>query len=120
MVIETTSYYVQQMFASNLGDTVKEVTSDSAFGPVYWVASSAGDSSYFVKLANYGSDTQDLSVTIDGMTTAKLTVVGDDDANAANTVDETPVAPVISALTSSNGTFTFTMPAWSVAVLAAS
>jgi len=86
------------MFASNLGDTVKEVTSDSAFG----------------------SDTQDLSVTIDGMTTAKLTVVGDDDANAANTVDETPVAPVKSTLTASNGTFTFTMPAWSVAVLAAS
>ncbi|KAJ5909428.1 Arabinosidase A [Penicillium tannophilum] len=120
VVIETTSYYVQQMFASNLGDTVKEVTSDSAFGPVYWVASSANDSSYFVKLANYGSDTQDLSVTIDGTTTAKLTVVGDDDANAANTVEETPVAPVESTLTASDGTFTFTMPAWSVAVLAAS
>ncbi|KAJ5651778.1 Arabinosidase A [Penicillium longicatenatum] len=120
VVIETTSYYVQQMFASNLGDTVKKVTSDSAFGPVYWVASSANDSSYFVKLANYGSDTQDLSVTIDGMTTAKLTVVGDDDANASNTVDETPVAPVESTLTASDGTFTFTMPAWSVAVLAAS
>jgi alpha-N-arabinofuranosidase len=120
VVIETTSYYVQQMFASNLGDTVKKVTSDSAFGPVYWVASSANDSSYFVKLANYGSDTQDLSVTIDGMTTAKLTVVGDDDANASNTVDETPVAPVESTLTASDGTFTFTVPAWSVAVLAAS
>ncbi|KAJ5998410.1 Arabinosidase A [Penicillium sp. IBT 35674x] len=120
VVIETTSYYVQQMFASNLGDTVKEVTSDSAFGPVYWVASSAGDSSYFVKMANYGSDTQNLSVTIDGTTTAKLTVVGDDDANAANTVDETPVAPVESTLTASEGTFTFTMPAWSVVVLAAS
>ncbi|KAJ5538778.1 Arabinosidase A [Penicillium frequentans] len=120
VVIETTSYYVQQMFASNLGDTVKEVNSDSAFGPVYWVASSAGDSSYFVKLANYGSDAQDLSVTINGTTTAKLTVVGDDDANAANTVDETPVAPVESTLTASDGTFTFILPAWSVAVLAAS
>lgn len=118
-VIETTSYYVQQMFASNLGDTVKEVTSDSAFGPVYWVASSAGDSSYFVKLANYGSATQDLSVTIDGLTSAKLTVVGDDDPNAANNPDGTPVVPVDSTLSSSNGTFKFTLPAWSVAVLAA-
>ncbi|KAJ6114386.1 alpha-N-arabinofuranosidase A precursor [Penicillium sp. IBT 16267x] len=68
VVIETTSYYVQQMFASNLGDIVKEVTSDSGFGPIYWVASSAGDSFYFVKRANYGSDTQNLSVIIDGMT----------------------------------------------------
>ncbi|KAJ5733607.1 Arabinosidase A [Penicillium malachiteum] len=119
-VVETTSYYVQQMFSVNHGDTIKEVTSDSAFGPVYWVASSASDSSYFVKLANYGSDTQDLSVSISGLSTAKLTVVGDDDPNAANTPDESPVVPVESTLSSSNGTFTFTLPAWSVAVLAAS
>ncbi|KAJ5730448.1 uncharacterized protein N7483_004956 [Penicillium malachiteum] len=119
-VVETTSYYVQQMFSVNRGDTIKEVTSDSAFGPVYWVASSASDSSYFVKLANYGSDTQDLSVNINGLTTAKLTLVGDDDPHAANTPDESPVVPVQSTLSSSNGTFTFTLPAWSVAVLAAS
>ncbi|KAJ6014800.1 Arabinosidase A [Penicillium herquei] len=119
-VVETTSYYVQQMFSVNRGDTIKEVTSDSAFGPVYWVASSASESSYFVKLANYGSDTQDLSVSIDGLTTAKLTVVGDDDPDAANTPDESLVVPLESTLSSSNGTFTFTLPAWSVAVLAAS
>ncbi|KAJ5621443.1 Arabinosidase A [Penicillium herquei] len=119
-VVETTSYYVQQMFSVNHGDTIKEVTSDSAFGPVYWVASSASDSSYFVKLANYGSETQDLSVSISGLSTAKLTVVGDDDPDAANTPDESPVVPVESTLSSSNGTFTFTLPAWSVAVLAAS
>ncbi|KAJ5707457.1 hypothetical protein N7488_007258 [Penicillium malachiteum] len=119
-VVETKSYYVQQMFSVNHGDTIKEVTSDSVFGPVYWVAFSASDSSYFFKLANYGSEIQDLSVSISGLSTAKLTVVGDDDPNAANTPEESPVVPVESTLSSSNGTFTFTLPAWSVAVLAAS
>ncbi|PYH88482.1 Arabinosidase A [Aspergillus ellipticus CBS 707.79] len=42
MAFATTSYDVQQMFSTNRGDTIREVSSDSAFGPVYWVASSAG------------------------------------------------------------------------------
>ncbi|KAJ5593923.1 Arabinosidase A [Penicillium hispanicum] len=119
VVVETSSYFVQQMFSTNRGDTIKEVTSDAAFGPVYWVASSTSNN-YFVKLANYGSDVQDVSVAISGMTTAKLTVVGDNDPNASNTDTETPITPVDSTLSTSNGTFTFTLPAWSVAVLAAS
>ncbi|KAI9929767.1 hypothetical protein ASPWEDRAFT_155983 [Aspergillus wentii DTO 134E9] len=117
-IINSTSYYVQQMFSVNRGDTIKEVTSDSAFGPVYWVASSAGNQ-YFVKLANYGADTQKVTVSIPGMKTGKLTVLADNDPNAENTDSQSPVAPVDSNVNASDGSFTFTLPAWSVAVLAA-
>jgi alpha-N-arabinofuranosidase len=34
MVIETSSYFVQQMFSANRGNMIKEATSDSSFGPV--------------------------------------------------------------------------------------
>ncbi|ODM17091.1 putative alpha-N-arabinofuranosidase A [Aspergillus cristatus] len=118
MVIETVSYYVQQMFSVNRGDTIKEVTSDSAFGPVYWVASSAGDK-YYVKLANYGSETQDVTVSIPGLSSGKLTVLADNDPEASNTDTQTLVTPSEKDVTGENGSFSFTLPAWSVAVLAA-
>ncbi|EAU36156.1 alpha-N-arabinofuranosidase A precursor [Aspergillus terreus NIH2624] len=118
MVIDSTSYYVQQMFSVNRGDTIKEVTSDSAFGPVYWVASSSG-SSYYVKLANYGADTQEVSVSIPGMSSGKLTVLADSDPEAYNSDTQTLVTPSESNVQASNGQFSFTLPAWSVAVLTA-
>lgn len=118
MIIETPSYYVQQMFSVNRGDTIKEVTSDSSFGPVYWVASSAGNS-YFVKMANYGPDNQDLTISIPGMNAGKLTIVGNDNPDAYNSDSQTPITPSQSDVTAENGTFTLKLPAWSVAVLAA-
>ncbi|GMF77586.1 unnamed protein product [Aspergillus oryzae] len=117
-VIETTSYYVQQMFSVNRGDTIHNVTSDSAFGPVYWVASSADDK-YYVKLANYGADTQEITVTISGKTGGKLTVLADSDPKAFNSDTQTLVTPSESDVKATNGKFTFTLPAWSVGVLAA-
>ncbi|KAJ6106951.1 hypothetical protein N7512_010468 [Penicillium capsulatum] len=61
----STSYYVQKMFATNKGDTILPVTASGEFGPVYWVASKK-DSLYFVKLANYGSVLQSVTVNIPG------------------------------------------------------
>lgn len=52
-----------------------------------WVTSSA-DETYSVKLANYGSETQELIVSFSGLGSAKLTVVGSDDEGAANTDTE--------------------------------
>lgn len=118
MYYETTSYFVQQMFSANRGDTIKEVKSDSAFGPVYWVASSADDT-YYVKLANFGADTQDVSVSIDGLSSGKLTVVADNDPEAYNSDAQTEVTPSQKDVQAENGKFSFTLPAWSVAVLAA-
>lgn len=118
MIIETVSYYIQQMFSVNRGDTIKEVTSDSTFGPVYWVASSAGDN-YYVKLANYGSETQDVTISIPGLSSGKLTVLADNDPEASNTDTQTLVTPSEKDVTGQDGSFSFTLPAWSVAVLAA-
>ncbi|CRG87864.1 alpha-L-arabinofuranosidase [Talaromyces islandicus] len=67
----STSYYVQKMFSSNRGSTVLPVTSDTAFGPVYWVASAA-NGTYFVKLANYGSESQEITIDIDGATSGNI------------------------------------------------
>ncbi|KAF7596536.1 hypothetical protein BBP40_001410 [Aspergillus hancockii] len=118
-VTETTSYYVQQMFSANRGVTIREVTSDSAFGPVYWVASNAGNN-YYVKLANYGVDPQEVTVSISGTTSGKLTVLADDDPKAYNSDSQALVTPSESGVKATNGKFTFTLPAWSVGVLAAS
>jgi alpha-N-arabinofuranosidase len=107
------------MFSANRGDTLREVTSDSAFGPVYWVASNAGNK-YFVKLANYGPDPQEINISISGMTSGKLTVLADNDPNAYNSDSQTLVTPSESDVKATNGKFTFTFPAWSVGVLAAS
>ena len=118
MVIETSSYFVQQIFSANRGEIIREITSDSQFGPVYWVASNTDDT-YYVKLANYGSKTETVSVKIAGSTKAKLTVVANNDANAANTDTETLVTPVDSELNGKDGEFSLTLPAWSAAVLVA-
>ncbi|KAE8349232.1 Arabinosidase A [Aspergillus coremiiformis] len=118
VVIETTSYHVQHMFSVNRGDTIRQVTSDSAFGPVYWVASSAGNT-YYVKLANYGATPQDITVSIAAKTSGKLTVLADHDPNAYNSDTQTLVTPSEVDVTATNGKFTFTLPAWAVGVLAA-
>lgn len=106
------------MFSVNRGETIKQVTSDSPFGPVYWVASRAGNN-YFVKMANYSPDIQDTTISIPGMNGGKLTVVGNDNPNAYNSDSQTLITPSQSEVTAENGNFTFKLPAWSVAVLAA-
>ncbi|OJJ98875.1 hypothetical protein ASPACDRAFT_1881644 [Aspergillus aculeatus ATCC 16872] len=114
----STSYYVQKLFSENRGSTIKEVTSDSGFGPVYWVASNSDDT-YYVKLANYGEKSESVSVTVPGAKAGSLSLVSDSDPDAANTdLEQNLVVPSVNKVKSSNGTFTFTMPAWGVGVLA--
>ncbi|KAB2575242.1 Alpha-N-arabinofuranosidase A [Lasiodiplodia theobromae] len=115
----STSYYVQQLFAQNAGDTTHAVTSDTAFGPLYWSATSSGDT-YIVKLANYGQDVQNVTIEIAGKTTATLSILANDDPSAANSDTASPVsAPVVSTVTATDGVFSFSAPAWAVIVLAA-
>ncbi|KAL4917688.1 glycoside hydrolase superfamily [Aspergillus aurantiobrunneus] len=117
MVIETPSYYVQQTFSVNRGDTILPVTSDTAFGPVYWVASSNA-AGVIVKLANYGAEVQEVTLSIPDVTGGHLTVVAHDDGLAANTDSETPIVPVESEVSAADGVVALTLPAWSVAVFA--
>ncbi|THV96292.1 Arabinosidase A [Aureobasidium pullulans] len=116
-VTRSTSYFVQQMFASNKGDTILSVDSDTGFGPVYWVASSAGSTS-FVKLANYGGDEQNVTLTLDGKTSGSLTVLSGGQYES-NYPGQENVKPVVTEVTGSNGTFSISLPGWSVAVLSA-
>lgn len=115
-VTRSTSYFVQQLFASNRGDTVLPVDSDTAFGPVYWVASSAGNTT-FVKLANYNDAKETVTIVIADTAEAKLTQLSGN-ATASNTPGKEIIKPVVSQLTGS-GTYKITLPAWSVSVLAA-
>lgn len=85
--------------------------------PVYWVAS-VRDTTYFVKLANYGSSLQTVDITIDGTTTGTLTVLSGAE-NESNYPYEANVVPVESTLNAPKGTFSLKLPAWSVAVLKA-
>ncbi|KAK8197983.1 Arabinosidase A [Phyllosticta capitalensis] len=117
--VKSTSYYVEQMFAANFGDTTREITSDTAFGPVYWSAT-AGSSSgaYYVKLANYGADEQSVSISIDGATGSASTTTLSGEETDANTLEAPDtVVPVTGSVDAVDGVFTVTMPAWSVVVL---
>lgn len=93
------------------------VTSDTAFGPVYWVASVA-DGTYYVKLANYGSESQTITINIDGTTSGNVQLL-----SGGELVSNYPHNVSITTQTSSvsgSGSFTVDMPAWAVAVLAVS
>lgn len=110
------------MFSANRGDTILPVTSDANFGPVYWVASSKSNSTYYVKLANYGSSTQDITVQFADVslsTSATLTLLsgGEFVANYPGIVSIEPVNSTITA--SESAGYSFSIPAWGVAVVAA-
>lgn len=120
-VTKSTSYFVQQMFASNRGDTILPVTSDTGFGPVYWVASSASSTGKtFVKLANYGDEAATVDVTIAGATAGQLTQMSGESTESNYSGQENVVSSVAEASLIGNGTFSLQLPAWSVSVLAAS
>lgn len=105
------------MFSKNRGSTVLPITSDSVFGPVYWVASVA-DSTYFVKLANYGSEGQNITINIDGTTSGNLQILSDGEF-VSNYPHNVSAATHTNSVFGS-GTFTVDMPGWAVAVLAVS
>lgn len=96
----------------------RAVVSDTAFGPVYWSAVSSG-TDYIIKLANYGAGSQAVTINIADKTTATLSVLSNDDPDAANTDVDSPItAPIVSNI-SGDSSFSFTLPPWSVAILRA-
>lgn len=108
------------MFSSHRGTTILPVTASARFGPVYWVASSA-TGAYYVKLANYGTSTQSITIKWTGTTfsnAATLTLLSGPEltANYPGIVSITPKTSSVSG--DSTAGYTFSMPAWSVAVLA--
>lgn len=106
------------MFSTNRGSTILPVTSDSAFGPVYWVASVSDSGTYYVKLANYGSSTENVTINIEGATAGSLELLsgGELVSNYPHDVSITTSTTSVSG----SGSFAVDMPAWAVAVLAVS
>ncbi|KAJ4389575.1 hypothetical protein N0V93_007046 [Gnomoniopsis smithogilvyi] len=116
----SSSFWVQNMFSMNRGDTILPVTSDSAFGPVYWVASSKSNSTYYVKMANYGSSEQTVTVKFSSITMsspATLTLLsgGELVSNYPGIVSITPQTSTVEGSASEG--YSFSIPAWGVAVL---
>ncbi|KAG4033739.1 hypothetical protein MFRU_004g02420 [Monilinia fructicola] len=115
------SYYVQQLFSVYRGDTILPVNSSVGFGPLYWVASSTTTGSYYVKLANYGTTTESVTVKIPDAIKVKadaklVTFTGP--ATASNYPLKVTLQPVTSTVTgSATGGWTFDVAGYGIAVL---
>ncbi|TGO61170.1 hypothetical protein BCON_0029g00110 [Botryotinia convoluta] len=115
------SYYVQQMFSVHRGETILPVTSDVGFGPLYWVANSTTTGVYYVKIANYGTATQNVTVDVPGATgassSAKLVSFTDPPTASIYPLNVT-LQPVTSTVTgSAAGGWTFNVAAYGVAII---
>ena len=118
------SYYVQEMFSNARGEIIRPVSSDVGFGPLYWVASSTGGGKWFVKVANYGTSSQSVTIKIPGATglsaNAGLQVLTGS-STASNKPLAVSVLPSSSTVSgSATGGWTFTVPGYGVAVFTAS
>jgi alpha-N-arabinofuranosidase len=117
------SYYVQKMFSTARGSTILPVTSSVNFGPLYWVASSTSSGTYYVKIANYGTTTESITVTIPGATGLSASVsaglqILTGAATAVNQPLAVAVLPVSDTVTgSATDGWTFSLPGYGVAVL---
>ncbi|KXH40566.1 alpha-L-arabinofuranosidase 2 [Colletotrichum nymphaeae SA-01] len=101
-IVYTSSYWVQQLFAQNAGSMTHEIISDTGFD----------------LLANYAGEPQHLDIEIAGKRSATLSILGHDNPDSTNIHDAAPISPpVVSHIESSDGNFSFLLPAWSVAVL---
>ncbi|ESZ98507.1 alpha-L-arabinofuranosidase E [Sclerotinia borealis F-4128] len=115
------SYYVQQLFSIHRGNTILPVTSSVGFGPLYWVASSTITGLYYVKIANYGTTSQSVTVKIPGVTgasaSAKL-VTFTGAATASNYPLDVTLQPVTSSVTgSASAGWTFNVSGYGIAVI---
>ncbi len=116
-------YYVQKLFSLARGNTILPVTSTLNFNPLLWVASSTTSGTYYMKLANYGTVNETVTVTIpEGVVAdvAALTVFTGS-ALASNYPNDVTLQPVSSTVTgSATGGWTFVVPGYGIAILTVS
>lgn len=116
----STSYSVVKLFSNNRMTSTFPATSDTAFGPAYWVTGEDAGS-YILKAAVYNS-TADMpfSVSFPGFSrAAKLTVLTANSPWSSNT-PETPDSVITTTKTlfaDAEGAFAFSLPDLSVAML---
>ncbi|KAL4895282.1 glycoside hydrolase superfamily [Aspergillus ambiguus] len=117
-ITPSTSFYVQQMFSTSKGNVTLPINSTAEFGPLYWVASSLNDT-YYVKVANYGEDSQEVHIKVPDTNSGKLqTLAGPRDGY--NIPHNVTIKPVTKNVTAPDGSYTVNMAPWSVAVLSVS
>jgi len=115
----STSYYVQRMFAANVGDKVLPASSDGT-GLFYSATIDSATGNVYTKIVNAsnGALPTSLSFTGSNATQASIEVLGDPDPNAGNTLaDPTRVTPQNSVLNGSAGNFAYDVPANSLTVV---
>ncbi|KAK6538407.1 hypothetical protein TWF694_011283 [Orbilia ellipsospora] len=68
------SYYLQKLFAQNVGDNTVAVETSEDFRPLFWSATySQKHREYYVKMANYNGTSTDISVHIPALRNGKAT-----------------------------------------------
>jgi alpha-L-arabinofuranosidase len=116
----TTDYYVQKVFASNVGTRIVPVT-PQAEGGLYTSASlDERNHELIVKAINYSATPRPAQIKVNGINlsgTAKVTTLASADLNAENNFDHpTAVTPESSTLEVRTGTITAQLPPYSVTV----
>jgi alpha-L-arabinofuranosidase len=115
----STSYWVQQMFARNVGDKVLPVTA-SASGLYYSATIDSASGRAYLKIVNPGAQSVPSQLTFGGRnaSVASIEVLGNPDPQAGNTLaDPAAVVPSRATLQGSNGVFGYQVPANSLTVV---
>ncbi|CEL54294.1 hypothetical protein RSOLAG1IB_06942 [Rhizoctonia solani AG-1 IB] len=122
-IVKSASYYVQQMFGTNLGTHVlKTAPAPSAGVPLHWVAShDTAKKIVYLKASNTGKNSFTASFTLDFPVTGQssVTLLSAPIANTSNTLTKIDaVVPKTTKLNVASGatTLNYTFPAQSVAV----
>ena len=118
----STSYYVQQLFATNVGDKVVPITA-SATGLYYSATIDSASGRVYVKIVNPAATAVTTQLTFTGKTaaTAKLQVLANADDTVGNTLAAPDaITPTRSSLSGSGGVFSYTAPANSLTVVTVS
>jgi alpha-L-arabinofuranosidase len=115
----STSYWVQRMFASNVGDRVLPVTA-SASGLYYSATVDSRSGRISLKVVNPGASDVQVSLVFAGSAASRASVetLGNPDPTVGNTL-ATPdaVSPVRSFISVTGGAFSLNAPAYSLSVV---
>jgi alpha-L-arabinofuranosidase len=109
----STSYWVQQLFARNVGDKVLPVTATAA-GLYYSATADSRGGQVYLKIVNPGAEDVPAQIAFGGRSaqTASIEVLGDPDPQAGNTLaSPDAVVPSHGTLRGSSGVFTYQVPA---------
>ena len=113
----STSYWVQRLFASNVGDHVLAVT---ASAPGLYYSATADSRRVYLKVVNPGASDVPVTLTFAGSPESRAVaeVLANPDPSVGNTLTgPSVVTPVRSLIYGTKGSFPYTAPAYSLSVI---